>query len=179
MRFRGTLVLAIFAGLLALNCAEWQRQREEMSWIRQAEDSRRPFTPVGPRDTLRRHVAFRFRIVGDSLQFISSDVQFRPGRMPYRPGNVGDFRVAFLDKSGDTLETYTMEDPRLVRSCDIPPGGRGEAALRTSGLVEILAPADTSIAFIVVVNAGGRVQRFPPAKQLITLPPPVWIMAPP
>ena len=143
-----------------------------MSRIRKVERTIKPFTPAALHDPSRRHLAFTFRIVGDSLQYLPDSVSLRPGLMPYHPVGAGDFTVSFLDSAGGKVDGYTMEDPRSRRSCDFSKGGHGSVTLRSSGLVEILAPADAAIASVVVSTASGRSQRFPPSGQIM-LPPPI------
>jgi hypothetical protein len=91
---------------------------------------------------------------------VPGPISLRPGRMPYHPGGAGDFMVTFWDSAGNKLENYTMEDPRTVRNCDFAQGVPSGVMPRSSGLVNILAPADRNIAALSLSSASGWGQRF-------------------
>jgi hypothetical protein len=161
MRLTGSLILAMAVGVLATGCAHRAGSTwGEISRIREAERAIKPFTPTAFHDSTQRHLAFAFRIVGDSLQLVPGPISLRPGRMPYHPGRVGGFLVTFWDSAGRRLGGYGMEDPRTVRSCDPTKGGPGGVILRSGGLVDILAPADRNLAALSVSSASGWGQRF-------------------
>ncbi len=169
MRFRTGVTLAVILVLQVVGCADRNRARQEIERIRQAEQTIRPFTPDALHDSTQQHFAVAFRIVADSLEFLPDSVTVRPGRMPYRPSGAGDFTVTAFDSTGTKVVGYTMEDPRIVRSCDFPSGGQAETKLLSSGRVELLVPADPAIRSLEV-SSGTRVQRFPPTGQML-LPP--------
>jgi hypothetical protein len=171
MRLAGRWILAMALGLLAIGCTGQRGTRGEVSRIREVERKIKPFMPAALNDTTRRHLVYPFRIVGDSLQFLPSAVSLRPGRMPYHPRGAGNFTVTFLNSAGVRLDGYSMEDPRTVRSCDLSEGRHGEVAFLSSGVVEILAPADRAIAFVVLSSAGGREQRIPVNVKVSRAPP--------
>lgn|GEM_PF-6496616 len=161
MRITRGWILALLVALLGAGCQD--QRNKEISEIREAERGVRPFDPAALHDSTRQHVALKFQIVQDSLGYQPDSVFLRPGRMPYRPPGAGGFAVAFRDSADHPLESlsYTMEDPRLLRSCDFSQGRPGGTTLRSSGQVEILAPADPRIASIILRNASGKVQHFP------------------
>lgn len=170
MRITRSWMFALLVGLLGAGCQD--QRSKELSQIRQAERGIRPFNPAALHDPARLHVALKFKIVQDSLQFQPDSVFLRPGRMPYRPRQGGDFTVTLRDSANHAVVSYTMEDPRFVRSCDFPPGEDGEVTLRTTGQVEILVPADTAITFLDLLNSSGKVQHFPIGDQLKLVVPP-------
>ncbi len=170
MRITRTWLLALLLGSLAIDCGD--RGSKELSQIREAERGIRPFDPATLHDSTRLHVALKFKIVQDSLQLLPDSVSLRPGRMPYHPRQAGGFTVTFRDSTEHELESYTMEDPRIVRSCDFSQGSQGVTTVRSSGQVQILAPADIRIASVVLSSAGGRVQRVPIGDQIKLVVPP-------
>lgn len=155
-------ILALLVGVLGLGCQD--QRSKELAEIRQAERGVRPFDPAALHDPTRAHVALKFEIVQDSLHYLSDSVFLRPGRMPFHPEGAGGFRVTFRDSAADTVESYSMEDPRIIRSCDDAQGGPRGATVRTSGQVEILAPANPAIAS-VHLSRTGKVQHFPIGDQ--------------
>lgn len=42
----------------------------------------------------------------------------RPGKFIAAPFGQFPFKIEFLDSNGKTLDKYSMEDPRILRSCD-------------------------------------------------------------
>jgi hypothetical protein len=153
-------VLAIVVGLLA-GCRDRQGlTQDQISRIRDSERAIRPFDPSTLHDTTRQHVALKFRVVGDSLQFLPDSVFFRPGKIPYRPRGAGDFKVTFRDSTGREVGSYTTEDPRTLRACDVSVGRPATVSSVTTGIVEILAPANSAIVSVDISNASGARQSF-------------------
>lgn len=76
-----------------------------------------------------------------------------PGKLPY---NVGNFKVNVLDRQGELLSSFTMQDPMLVRSCEKETG---EVSLMEKGQIQIPIPKAKNIAQIDIFRDEKRVQR--------------------
>jgi len=76
-----------------------------------------------------------------------------PGKLPY---NVGNFKVNVLDRQGELLSSFTMQDPMLVRSCEKETG---EVSLMEKGQIQIPLPKSKNIAAIDIFRDEKRVQR--------------------
>lgn len=186
MRFTRSLLLAVALGAVAVGCAGSRGHdppgevapespppytRKEISRLRKAEVAVGPFTTTTLRDPRRRHLAFEFEIRRDTLEIVPGSISLRPGGLPNYPGPTGPFTVTFRDKGSRVLIGYGMEDPRISRSCDTTQGGPGSVIVRSSGRVELLAPAVSTLWTMEVKYQDGRTQVFQLANEVDTLPP--------
>jgi hypothetical protein len=175
--------------------------QDRVEW--EVREIRRRGTPSGvtlgmpslPDHIPRAHRAFTFDIDGDKLVFQGGPGVVRPGGMPHYPGTVGPRRreapgrprrereltVTYFNGAGLELGAYVVEDPRVIRTCDLEDGHHGEIRVLTSGRVEVLVPADPGLAYLVLSRERMPPQRVPPnVKIRFEAPPPVGkIVAPP
>lgn len=152
-------LVVIASGVIAIGCGD-----RETAGIREAEKSVPPFTVGALHDTLHQHIALTFAIQGDSLAFLPDSSSLRPGKLPFHPDTTGSFAVTYFTSRGAKRGGYATDDPRMIRSCS--DGGKGGLEILTSGLVEILVPADTTIATLLVTSEGHAPQRVPPSGDL-------------
>jgi hypothetical protein len=81
-----------------------------------AESKTGPFTLKHLNNNEARHIALVLKIDGDRL--VPVRAVRRRGILPYRPTNGGQFQVELLDANGKRLNTFSIQDPTIQRSCD-------------------------------------------------------------
>jgi hypothetical protein len=159
MQSRALRTAAKLALLIPVACTTPRGpDKDELRHVREAEEKVRPYSPATVREAARRHVVLTFRVGPDSLVPIPDSTFVRQGNMPYRGKAAGDLRVVFRDAGGRELGSYALEDPRNVRSCDTDTGAAAGTTRVRAGRIEILVPADTTIAVIQFIETSGKRQ---------------------
>lgn len=80
-------------------------------------------------------------------------VQKVQGKMPYPTGNLS---VKILDKQGELIDQYQMQDPLIVRSCE---DEKSETKSLQNGSIQLMLPSSANVATVVLERNKQRVQQ--------------------
>lgn len=81
----------------------------------------------------------------------------RPGKFIAAPFGQFPFKIEFLDSNGKTLDKYSMEDPRILRSCE---GDEGPAVIHLdNGSFTLLIPENREIDMVTFFTTEKDRQR--------------------
>lgn len=131
-----------------------------------AEANTDPFRPAPAAVAPRRnemHLAVFFDATDGQLALAARPAELRPGRLPYRRRSAGPFEVSYRNAQGRIIGSYRRDDPATVRVCDTAQGAPLGAVPIATGVVEVLVPADFSIATLQFTRLGEKPQTVPVA----------------
>lgn len=116
----------------------------------EAESKTGPFSLKHLNDKEARHIALVLRKEGDNL--VPVRAVRRQGLLPYRPSSGGQFQVEVMDANGKRLDSFTIQDPTIQRSCDEVDANNVTRPLPDGTEFEIILPDLAQIASVQMVS---------------------------
>lgn len=125
-KMKGSFIIAILI-LVATSCSEQKednRKKDVENANNEIENQVGSFTPAFIQSTpINIHYAVTVAYNNSTFTIVPNSFSQRTGKT-FARGNYDlfPFKVNFFDKNGKILDRYSMEDPRIVRSCDAGDG---------------------------------------------------------
>jgi len=144
-------ILFILACLLLTISAKAQQESDQQKRER-VEKNTEPFNPNYFSIAENSFYVLEATIEDNKIVIDSTaTIAVVPGKMPYPNGN---FKVAILDRNGEKISEYLMQDPLIARSCE---GENDNVTPVDKGRVYISLPKNTNIGTLIFSRGKERV----------------------